>query len=136
MKTCSLHETETIEPAHLAAMLEFLPAFTAAGFCPGGEIPVDEEGFPDEGFVKLVSRFMDACYKNGFVVRFNWEAWEAEARGYVQDPGRLKDADLALLRRLVTWHVRQNRFAKDHLATVIASGHIAAILGRLKALAC
>jgi hypothetical protein len=131
MKTCSLHESETIEATHLAAMLEFLPIFGAAGFCPGGDIPQDEDGFPGEDFVKLVSRFMDACYKNGFIVKFNWEAWEAEARGYLQDPGRLKDADLPLLRRLVTWHVRQNRFEKDHLAAMIAQGHMTAILRRL-----
>jgi hypothetical protein len=135
MKTCSLPESEMVEATHLAAMLEFLSIFGATGFCPGGAIPQDEDGFPGEDFVKLVSRFMDACYKNGFVVKFNWEAWEAEARGYLQDPGRLKDADLSLLRRLVTWHVRQNRFAKDHLATMIAQGHMAALLRRLKEVA-
>ncbi|MEI8352674.1 MAG: DUF6508 domain-containing protein [bacterium] len=27
----------------------------------------------------MVSRFMDACYKNGYVVWFDWEHWESEA---------------------------------------------------------
>jgi hypothetical protein len=135
MKTSSLHESETIESTHVAALLEFLPVFGAPGFCPGGEIPVDEEGYQDEGFVKLVSKFMDACYKNGFIVKFNWEAWEAEAAGYQSEPARLQSADLPLLRRLLTWHVRQNRFAKGHLSIMIAQGHILAILRRLKDIA-
>lgn len=134
MKTSSLHESEPLESSHVTALLEFLPLFSAPGFCPGNEIPVDDEGYPDEGFTKLVSRFMDACYKNGFIVKFNWEAWEAEATGYQSEPARLQAADLSQIRRLLTWHVRQNRFAKGHLADMIAKGHIKAILQRLSAM--
>lgn len=131
MKTCSLRETEGLDPHHVATLLEFTSLFEAPGFCPGHEIPVDEDGWPPEDFVKTVSRFMDACYKNGFVVRFNWEDWGSVAQGYVEHPTRLKEADLSEVRRLLTWHVRQNRFAKDHLAGMIARGHILAILRRL-----
>jgi hypothetical protein len=135
MKTCSQSESETLESSHVAALLEFLPVLSAPGFCPGGEIPVDDEGYQDEAFVKLVSKFMDACYKNGFIVKFNWEAWEAEAAAYESEPARLQAADLPQLRRLLTWHVRQNRFAKGHVAIMIAKGHILSILRRLKELA-
>ena len=93
---------------------------------------MDEENWPDQEFMKLVSRFMDACYKNGFVVRFDWEHWETEALAYVRDPALLKDADLTVLRRLLTWHIRQNRFTKNHVATMIASGHILIVLKRLR----
>ena len=85
--------------------------------------------------MKGVSRFMDACYKNGFVVRFDWEAWESLGQGFVQSPDSLAGADMAVLRRLLTWHIRQNRFARNHVATMIASGHILAILKCLRALA-
>lgn len=132
MKTCSLPESEAPEASQIAALLAFLPEFEAPGFCPGGVIPEDEDGYQDEGFVKLVSRFMDACYKNGFVVKFNWEGWGAEAAAYESDPARLQAADLSQLRRLLTWHIRQNRFAKGHLAGMIANGRIPAILRRLK----
>ena len=134
MKTCSLRETEALEPSHIANLLEFIPIFEAPGFCPGHEIPVDEDGWPLEDFVKAVSRFMDACYKNGFVVRFNWEDWESVAQGYVQNPALLKDADMSTVRRLLTWHVRQNRFAKDHVSGMIANGHILAVLKRVREL--
>ena len=132
MKTCSIKATEELEAQHLANLLEFIPLFEDPAFCPAGQIPVDEENWPDEAFMKLVSRFMDACYKNGFIVRFDWENWEADAMTYVKDPVLLNGADLLVLRRLLTWHVRQNRFTKNHVATVIASGHILHVLKRLR----
>ncbi|MEI8139974.1 MAG: DUF6508 domain-containing protein [bacterium] len=133
MKTCSIKESEGIEPQQLANLLDFIPVFEDPSFCPAGQIPVDEDNWPDEDFMKLVSRFMDACYKNGFVVRFDWENWEAEAMTYVRDPALLKEADLVILRRLFTWHIRQNRFTKNHVATMIASGHILLVLKSLGA---
>lgn len=136
MKTCSIKETEALEPQHLANLLEFIPIFGDPAFCPDGQIPVDEENWPDETFMKQVSRFMDACYKNGFVVRFDWEHWEAESLTYVKDPALLNGADLQVVRRLLTWHIRQNRFTKNHVATLIASGHILLILKRLRDILC
>jgi len=113
-------------------LLEFIPVLEDPAFCPGGVVPMDEDEMMEEGFAKLVSRLMDACYKNGFVVKFKWEDWEAEAIGYLKDPGLLKDADLAVLRRLLTWHIRQNRFLKGHFASVVARGLVLAILKRLQ----
>lgn len=92
---------------------------------------MDDNQWPEADFLKLVSRFMDACYKNGFVARFDWEHWESEALALESDPARLKNADRATLRRLLTWHIRQNRFNRTHLAGKIASGHILALLKRL-----
>lgn len=135
MKTCSRNETDVLEPDHLKALLAFVPVFEEPGFCPDRVVPLDEDGYPQESFVKLVSRFMDACYKNGFVVRFNWESWDAEARGYMDGAARLAGAGLADLRRLLTWHIRQNRFERNHVATMIAKGHMLAVLLRMRELA-
>jgi hypothetical protein len=131
VKTCSLRESDAVGAEQLAAMLGFIPVFEDVGFCPNREIPVDTEGYADEQFLKTVSRFMDTCYKSGMVVRFDWEHWETEARGFMGDPASLRQADLAILRRLLTWHIRQNRYAKDHLARMIAQGHVLAILLRM-----
>jgi hypothetical protein len=132
MKTCSLRESEKIEAGQVEAMLAFVPVFEAEGFCPDHAIPMEEDGLPEEAFLKTVSRFMDACYKNGMVIRFDWENWEGEARGYMAEGTGIQQADLSQLRRLLTWHVRQNRYAKDHLARMIAQGHMLAILRRMK----
>jgi len=132
MKTCSLKESEVLEPQNLANLLEFIPIFEDPAFCPTGEIPMDEADWPDADFMKLVSRFMDACYKNGFVVRFDWENWETEAMAFVKDPALLEKADLAVVRRLLTWHIRQNRFTKNHVASMMATKHILILLRRLR----
>lgn len=134
MKTCSLPESEALAPAQWAAMVAFIPVLEAPGFCPGGVIPVEADGLPTDEFRRLVTAFMDACYKNGMVVRFDWEAWEAEALRYMADPGLLATAELAVVRRLLTWHVRQNRFTRDHVATQISRGHVLDVLKRLKSL--
>lgn len=134
IKTCSLRESDLPQAEHLSAMLAFIPIFADPAFCPGHVIPMEEDGLPEELFIKTVSRFMDACYKNGMVVKFDWEGWESEATALMNDPVRLESADLPTLRRLLTWHVRQNRFSRDHLAGKIAEGHILALLKRLKAL--
>lgn len=134
MKSCSRDESDMPAPDQVAALLAFLPVFEDPGFCPGGAVPLDEDGYPAEPFVKTVSRFLDACYKNGFIVRFDWESWDAEARETMALADRVAAADLPRLRRLLTWHVRQNRFERDHLASMIAGGHMLAILRRVKEL--
>ena len=40
---------------------------------------------------------MDACYKNGYVVWFDWEHWESEALALETDTARLRNADRSTL---------------------------------------
>lgn len=134
MKTCSRYESEAVEPKQRAALLDYIPIFKDPACCPGHIIPLDESELPDGEFMKTVSRFMDACYKNGFVVRFDWEGWEAEGTRAVNTPELVQAADIAYVRRLLTWHIRQNRFTRNHVASMIASGHILLILNRLREL--
>ena len=44
------------------------------------------------------------------------------------------DADLLTLRRLLTTHVRADRFTEGHLAAELENGHICAILEQLEEL--
>ncbi len=134
MKTCSRYESEAVEPKQRAALLDYIPIFEDPEFCPGQIIPLDECGLPDGDFMTTVSRFMDACYKNGFVVRFDWEGWEAEGTRAVNTPEPVQAADIAYVRRLLTWHIRQNRVTRNHVASMIASGHILLVLKRLSGL--
>ena len=66
------------------------------------------------------------------IIPFDWRSWSEEAERYQMDPEALQAADLLTLRKLLTAHVRAERFAEGHLASVFESGHIAAILRRLK----
>ncbi len=49
----------------------------------------------------------------------------------IDDPDAVRSADLLTCRKLLTTHVRAYRFSEGHLAEVIKSGHIAAVLRRV-----
>jgi hypothetical protein len=50
----------------------------------------------------------------------------------VSKPGALETANLLTLRKLLTVHVRKDRFVEGHLARMLECGHITAILRRLR----
>jgi glyoxylase-like metal-dependent hydrolase (beta-lactamase superfamily II) len=102
------------------AVLRHLPDLKAdpAGFLAGSE-------FGD---------FYEALYDAGLIVEFDWEQWTDRAQEFVECPDLIRDADLDTLRRLLTTHVRNDRFCDGHLRSMVLSGHIVAILARLQAL--
>ena len=83
-----------------------------------------------------VYEFMQACYENGFIQRtFNWPAWAKAATPYLNDAAFIDRARLTTCIKLIMASVRYERFCDGHLGEVIKSGHITAILRRLKQLA-
>lgn len=108
-------------------VLEFLPAFESPGYRFG------EWG--DSGYFSYspeVDDFIKTLYEQDILVAFDWMGWKEEAQRYQSEIGALQQADLLTLRKLLTAHVRADRFTEGHLASVLESGHITAILGRLK----
>jgi O-acetyl-ADP-ribose deacetylase len=81
-----------------------------------------------------VYKFMDACYENGMVLSFDWGAWSDEARRYMKDPQLVMSASLDTCLKLITTHLRAERFCDGHLEEVLRSGHITVILRRLQQL--
>lgn len=73
---------------------------------------------------------MDALYQNNFIQPFNWSVWE-EGKRLVDDPVLLQRADLQTLRKLLTLHVRADRFTEGYLAHLFGNGHIVMILRRI-----
>lgn len=65
------------------------------------------------------------------MLAFDWTQWEAEAQLLSQDPGAVARADFPTLRRLITYHLRRERFDEGHLARMTQSGHLRPILTRL-----
>jgi hypothetical protein len=51
---------------------------------------------------------------------------------YVNDPGQIESVGVEVIRKLVTPHVRQERFCEGHLLAMFKNGHILALLRRLK----
>jgi len=81
-----------------------------------------------------VQKFHSACYENGFVQSFDWGLFSNEAKRYMSDPALISSADLMTCVKLITTHLRAERFTDGHLLEVLKSGHMTAILQRLEEL--
>jgi len=77
--------------------------------------------------LRLAQPFVRALSGQAIMVVFDWARWRAE----VSDPTALGGADLLTLRKLLTFHVRADRFSQGHLISASEKGHITAILRRL-----
>lgn len=81
-----------------------------------------------------VEEFVGTLGRAGFIVPFDWPAWQSEAARYEADPSLLDSAGVPTLRKLLTTYVRADRFNSGYLAYEIERGQILAILRRLKAI--
>ena len=80
---------------------------------------------------KLSDEFMQALYKNGFVLMdFEWSRWEG-ARQIAERPEVLASADLETICKLLTVHARSDRFCEGHFGEVIENGQMVVIMRRL-----
>lgn len=129
------HHSEEVEPCHIAwaEVLQYLPIFDQLMFNPGAW--VEAEGtLPFFRYSRESAGFVEALYSAGVVFNFDWPEWQAEAERLVSNPEALAAADLSTLRKLLTTHVRKDRFCEGHLASVLESGHIASVLRRIATL--
>jgi len=126
--------------AGIEAVVSFLPIFEAirpddfahlvGSTDVAGEIPF----MGHLEYHPAVYKFIDACYENGMVLSFDWGAWSHKARRYMTDPQLVMSCGLNTCKKLLTTHLRAERFCDGHLQEVLRSGHITAILRRLKKL--
>lgn len=118
------------------AVLSFLPALASPDFDTGKvhcerladgamTMPMHVHGPELDGFI-------DALHQHGFIRPFDWTAWQAHAQRYVNDSTLLQEADMETICKLLTTHVRKDRFCDGHFADMVECGHVTAILRRLK----
>ena len=81
-----------------------------------------------------VMAFLRSFDDSGLLIPFDWGSWQEEAARMCADPSLIQEADLQTIRRLLTTHVRKERFCEGHLAGLCESGHIVSVLKRLKQL--
>jgi hypothetical protein len=125
-KELSQAEREAIDAALAFIALLSEPDFTF------GEWRTPEGQFPQYIFSPEASRLIDALSK--LIIVFDWPAWSEEANTLMEDPAALAKADLPTLRKLITTHLRAERFNEGHLAGQFENGHLLAALQRLKEL--
>ncbi len=78
-----------------------------------------------------VQALMIALGKYGFIQPFDWARWQNRAEKFFQNPELLKKASIRTCIKLLTTHVRKDRFVGGHFGIMVSSGHFAAILQRL-----
>jgi Family of unknown function (DUF6508) len=124
--------------AQIAAITAFLPIFEAiaphdfAQLVGSTNVPGEIPFMGHLEYHPAVYKFMDACYENGLVLSFDWGAWSSEAHRYMKDPQLITAAGLKTCMKLLTTHLRAERFCDGHLEEVLRSGHIATVLRRLE----
>lgn len=122
-----------VGPEQLDAILKFLPVFESKGFSCG-EWVVRKGHMPHFRYHSDVDGFVLALYRQHIVLQFDWVSWKDEAKRHMARTDSLAEADLLTIRKLLTTHVRADRFVEGHLGQVLNSGHIVEILRRLKAI--
>jgi hypothetical protein len=82
-----------------------------------------------------VPQFQRAFYDHGFIRDFDWISWQPTAVRIFKNPGLLQKAQMRTCIKLLTLHIRRERFDDGHLAEMLRTGHITAILRRMSKLA-
>ena len=111
-------------------VLAFLPLFEKPGYSYG-EWRSPPGQFPYFAANEDVGRFIQVLYEDGWVEPFDWSKWQPQGEALYRDRSALARASLSTLRRLLTLHLRKDRFCEGHLAGMLAEGHIVAILRRI-----
>lgn len=125
----------------IQAVVKFLPTFESikpGDFSSSVRLPGQEDvayGIGHVEFHPAVYKFIEACYENGFVQPYDWPAWATQAQRYMHNPKLVASAELVTCIKLLTAHIRCERFCDGHLHSVFESGHLTAVLRRLGDLA-
>lgn len=112
-------------------LLAFLPIFEASGFTFGSLPPPAPGSLVYPVLAPELIDFAERLSRTGFLLPFDWTSWAGEAQKYVNDPARIPSASLTTLRKLLTTHVRADRFGGAHLIDLAEKGLLTAVLRRL-----
>lgn len=118
---------------HIDALVAFLPILERPDFIPSRE--KRKRGYlPSHVWAPELQQLYEVFCSSGFIYPFDWGAWQDRAAVYIKYPHRLRRARLLTLRKLCTVHVRKERFCEGHFLQAVRTGHMAAILRRLRCL--
>jgi O-acetyl-ADP-ribose deacetylase len=124
-----------ITPHDVDAVLQYLPYFAD----PTNKFyEIDKGSFSEPSVINIepfiysqkVSEFITTLYHCNFIQEFDWTSYD-ETEKYKKHPILIGDADLEIIIKLLTTHVRADRFCSGHLASVLDNGYLLKILQRL-----
>ncbi len=112
-------------------LLAFIEVFDTPEFS-SGQWEFCRGCLPEFTYAPETNAFVQTLYDDGWTIVFDWGRWQGEAVELLNEPEKLNAASMETLRKLLTLHVRKDRFCEGHLASVLKSGHILAILKRIR----
>ena len=115
-------------------LVRFLSIFEDPNFRPG-ESKCEVEGdavvlYPVE-YHHAVYDFMDSCYREGVMFDFDWIKYSGRAKAIETRTPHYKDATLLQMCKILTGHIRCDRFVEGHLLSWFNNGLAVAFLRRL-----
>jgi hypothetical protein len=125
------YDSSLITHEGVDALLRFLPYFVNIKGHYGTETKNDNDGLGNAMLTKEATEFCEACYENKFVQDFNWSEWSQSRQKLISSGDGIEDLDLADIGRLLTAHIRGDRFCDGRLLAVMHSGQMTRILKRL-----
>lgn len=82
----------------------------------------------------MIAKIKKALNRHGWIDSdFDWTSWK-EAEDFVRSPELLEKADVFVIQKLFTMHVRKEHFCEGHFAEMFANGHMTNLMKRLKTL--
>ena len=85
-------------------------------------------------FSDITGMVHSCIHSSGLIYPFDWKNWQEEAARISGDPELIAQIDLLEIRKLLSLHVRMDRFCEGHFAAMCEAGVILLILKRLKSL--
>lgn len=125
------YNVKKIRRKDIIALIKYIPLFTMKR--KFGEPPAFDKGsfiFPI--LIDEAEEFYKDCYKHNLVQPFDWNSWLQGNERLVFDGEGIENCDLETLGKLMTTHIRGDRFNDGHLLGVMNSGALGRILLRLK----
>ena len=92
----------------------------------------DSETSPADDYSQGLSKFVALCYEMGLVIDFDWMHWKEGATYLKDNSKKVVEADLETVVKLITSHIRNDRFDEDWLEDLLDNGHLTALLRRLR----
>lgn len=110
--------------------ISYVDIFAQDDFTPYQKIKVEDGEF--EVYSEEVDSFIQLFYKSKLLVNFRWQDWQKEALKFFENPLLVNEASEEDVLKLLTLHIRKDRFFDGHLGEMIETKHISQILQRLK----
>jgi hypothetical protein len=129
---------ELILPECIDKVASFIPVLASIPAKEFARWP--EQKKRDDGVLELslephyhpaIGALMRSFYENHFVQPFDWAQWQPTGAKICEEPNLLSRATLETCIKLITLHIRKDRFVGGHFGAMVSCGHIPAILHRL-----